>query len=192
MRLHRLAAGFAPLLLLACDTTMPAAPELSLDMQPLFCETPNVAEGRMTGGGVIRMQEVGGETVKITHGFTLHCDITLSNNLEINWAGNQWHLDKESLENVVCTDEPDVHPEPPPAPFDTFYAFAMGRYNGMPGYQIEFVLQDAGEPGGKSDKAGMRITSPGGEVVLFVDFDYTVSGNLQAHYDQPHGSKANK
>jgi len=30
-----------------------------------------------------------------------------------------------------------------------FCATAMGRYNGEGGYQIEFCLQDAGEPGGR-------------------------------------------
>ena len=132
------------------------------------------------------MQDVAGDVTKITHGFTLHCDITLSNNLEVNWAGNRWHLEKESLSSVVCSDDPSVDPEPPAAPFDTFCATAMGRYNGVWGYQIDFCLQDAGEPGGKSDKAGMTITGPGGGVVLDVPFDFTMTGNLQAHYDQPH------
>jgi hypothetical protein len=157
-----------------------------------FTNGPDMAFGRMTGGGVVRMREVGGELVKITHGFTLHCDITLSNNLEINWGGNQWHLEKESLEDVSCTDEPGVDPEPPPAPFDTFYARAIGRYNGDPGYEIEFTLQDAGEPGGSNDKAGMTITDPDGNEVLFVPFAFTEHGNLQAHYDQPHGSNVNR
>ena len=190
MQLHRVALGLALPLLSACDQTAPVAPDISADLQPVFCET--FAEGRMTGGGVVRMTEVGGEQVKITNGFTLHCDVTLSNNLEINWAGNQWHLEKESLDWVECTDEPGVSPEPPPAPFDTFWAHAYGRYNGLPGYEIDFTLQDAGEPGGKMDKAGMTITSPGGDVVLQVPFDFTVHGNLQAHYDQPHGSNVNR
>jgi hypothetical protein len=151
----------------------------------------------MTGGGVIRMLSDIGEKVKLTHGFTLHCDVALSNNLEINWAGNQWHIEKENLWDVLCVDEPGVDPEPPPAPFDTFIAKATGRLNGVWGSYIEFTLQDAGEPGGKNDKAGMTIWAPGvspgsGEPELYVPFDFTVSGNLQAHYDQPHGFKPNK
>jgi hypothetical protein len=35
------------------------------------------------------------------------------------------------------------------------------------------------------DMASMLITGPRG-AVLTVPWDYTVSGNLQAHYDQPH------
>lgn len=157
-----------------------------------FTNEPDMVLGRMTGGGTVRLQEIGGETVRITHGFTLHCDIELSNNLEINWDGNQWHLEKESLENVSCTDEPEIAPEPPAAPFDTFRASAIGRYNGVPGFEIAFTLQDAGEPGGRGDKAGMTIVAPNGDVVLDVPFDFTVGGNLQAHYDQPHGSNVNR
>jgi hypothetical protein len=51
---------------------------------------------------------------------------------------------------------------------------------------------DAGEPGGKGDMAGLTIRSPGGAVVLEASFDFTLTGNIQAHYDQPHGSKPNK
>lgn len=185
MKLKRLAFGGAILLLFGCTEKTAVAPELELELDPLYCTTPFL-EGRMTGGGVVRMQDVAGDVVKITHGFTLHCDITLSNNLEVNWAGNQWHLEKESLSSVVCSDDPAVDPEPPAAPFDTFCASAWGRLNGVWGSRIDFCLQDAGEPGGKNDKAGMTITDPGGGVVLDVPFDMTMTGNLQAHYDQPH------
>jgi hypothetical protein len=154
----------------------------------------------MTGGGTIRLEGlVNGSPVdvRITHGFTLHCDVLLSNNLEINWGDQKWHIEKESLENVECTDEPDVAPEPPPAPFDTFHANGWGRLNGTWGSYIEFTLQDAGEPGGKNDKAGIKIwavgANPGTDTpVLEVPFGYTEGGNLQAHYDQPHGSNVNK
>ena len=136
----------------------------------------------MTGGGVVRLQD----DVKITHGFTLHCDQRLSNNLEVNWAGNQWHINpKGVLWDVSCTDEPEVEPDPPPAPFDTFCGTARGDYNGQSGYWIDFCLQDAGEPGGKNDRASMTIRGPDG-IVLLIPEDFIVSGNLQAHYDQPH------
>jgi hypothetical protein len=152
------------------------------------------AEGRMTGGGVVRLLDINGDLVRFTHGFTLHCDNTLSNNLEINWGGRQWHIEKESLENISCTDDPDVTPEPPPAPFDTFEANAFGRLDGVWGSYIWFKLQDAGEPGGNNDKAGLKIWAVGADPsiddpVVYVPFDFTVNGNLQAHYDQPHGNK---
>lgn len=160
----------------------------------VFTNTPEPMDGRMTGGGVIRLAGyVDGELVevKFTHGFTLHCDIVLSNNLEINWGGNQWHIEKESLENVFCIDDPAVAPEPPAAPFDTFISNAWGRLNGVWGSYIAFTLQDAGEPGGKNDKAGLAIWAVGADPsvdapVVVVPFDYTVHGNIQAHYDQPH------
>jgi len=154
-----------------------------------FTTPPPPDYGRMTGGGTVRMLDIDGELVRITHGFTLHCDILLSNNLEINWGGNQWHLEKESLSEVSCTDDPTVNPEPPVAPFDTFESWATGRYNGVWGYPIHFILQDSGEPGGKSDKAMMEIFDPDGNAILSVPFDVIVGGNIQAHYDQPHGSK---
>ncbi len=189
--------GFAVLLLLVgCADRESVAPDISSDLQPQFCET-EFPLGRMTGGGVIRLDGyINGELVqvKFTHGFTLHCDNLLSNNLEINWGGNQWHIEKESLEHIECLDAPDVAPEPPPAPFDTFIAAATGRLNGEWGSHIAFTLQDAGEPGGKNDKAGLAIWAVGDDPhstdpIIVVPFDYIVNGNLQAHYDQPHGNK---
>jgi hypothetical protein len=165
----------------------------------VICREPKNL-GRMTGGGVIRLNGyVDGSLleVKFTHGFTVHCDNLLSNNLEVNWGGRQWHIEKESLENIRCTDEPDVAPEPPPAPFDTFEANGFGRLDGVWGSYIWFKLQDAGEPGGKFDKAGLKIWAVGADPstddpVVYVPFDFTVNGNITAHYDQPHGCNVNK
>lgn len=219
MRLHRLIFGIAPILMLGCDGPTPAEPELPAGPEPIVsegyyggydcgygcgydcgygcgcdcCKPPEEnLEGRMTGGGVVRLGGEGPEgpvEVKITHGFTLHCDQRLSNNLEVNWGGNQWHINpKGVLSDVSCTDDPLVAEEPPPAPFDKLCAKARGRYNGELGYKIDFCLQDAGEPGGKNDKASMTITGPLGGLVLEVPWGLTESGNLQAHYDQPHKS----
>jgi hypothetical protein len=145
------------------------------------CEEEGIP-GRMTGGGgSITLGDV-----SVSKGLTLHCDITLSNNLEINWAGNRWHLDKP-ISSANCVDDPAVDPAPPPAPFDTFNGTAVGRLNGVDGYSITFSFQDAGEPGGKNDKAGLTIMAPDGvTMVLHVPFGFTTRGNLQAHYDQPH------
>jgi hypothetical protein len=146
-----------------------------------------LALGRMTGGGP--SITVGG--VKVTKGLTLHCDITLSNNLEINWEGNSWHLDKP-IETAECVDDPTIAPEPPPAPFDTFIGTATGRLNGVDGSRCEFTFVDAGEPGGKNDMAGIRIFDAAGNLVLDLPLSPTEGGNLQAHYDQPHGSNVNR
>jgi hypothetical protein len=140
--------------------------------------------GRMTGGG---SQIIIGD-VKITRGFTIHCDITLSNNIEINWPGNKWHLDKP-ITRAECIDDPAISPEPPPAPFDTFKGEAVGSLNGQPGSWIGFTFVDSGEPGGNNDLAGFRIYAPGGALVLDVPLGFLTKGNLQAHYDQPHGNK---
>lgn len=152
----------------------------------VFTNVPGEATGRMTGGLVKLANDV-----KITGGFTIHCDITLSNNLEVNWPDNSWHLDKP-ITSALCTDDPAVAPEPPPAPFDTFEGTGVGRLNGVDGASIWFVFQDAGQPGGKNDKVAIKIWDAGGNLVLDVPFDFTEHGNLQAHYDQPHGCNVNK
>jgi hypothetical protein len=201
MRLFKMALCVGPLVVLGCDSSNPAEPDLPLGPEAMVAECgcgcwnpcepppPPPAMGRFTGGGVVRLVD----DIKITHGFTLHCDELLSNNLEINHGGDQWHINpKGEFLDVSCWDDPAVDPEPPPAPVDNIEATARGRWNGQPGYTVHFHLMDAGEPGGKGDMAGLTIRSPGGAVVLEAAFDFTLTGNIQAHYDQPHGSKPNK
>lgn len=137
--------------------------------------------GRMTGGG----GQVRIDDVRITRGFTIHCDITLSNNVEVNWPGNKWHIDKP-LTSATCIDDPNIHPEPPPAPFDTFIGEGDGDLNGVPGSHIRFTFIDAGEPGGKNDKAQIEIWDANGNLVLNVPMSFLTNGNIQAHFDQPH------
>lgn len=142
--------------------------------------------GRMTGGGgQLRIDDV-----RVTRGFTVHCDILLSNNLEINWTGgNKWHLDKP-LTSATCLDDPNFDPVPPAAPFDTFIGEGVGRLNGQDGSVVRFVFVDNGEPG-NTDLATINVWAPGDDP----DTDTPVlsisgtldQGNLQAHEDQPHG-----
>ena len=148
--------------------------------QDCSVETPGV--GRFTGGG--NQVEAGG--AKITRGLTIHCDLLLSNNLEINWGGNHFHM-LEHLETIQCSDDPAIEQKPPVAPLDTLIGRGVGRYNGVDGYTVQFILIDAGEPG-KYDRMGIRIyeTADPSNVVLFVPTSYLTGGNLQAHYDQPH------
>jgi hypothetical protein len=147
--------------------------------------------GRMTGGG----GQLTIDGVRVTRGFTIHCDITLSNNVEINWEGHQWHIDKP-LTRATCLDDPEVEPAPPRAPFDTFIGEATGRLNGVDGSFLRFTFVDSGEPGGRSDTTEIMIWAPGDdpgvdEPVLSVSGELD-HGNLQAHYDQPHGSNWNR
>lgn len=143
---------------------------------------PNLL-GRMTGGGA----QVFGD-VKITRGFTIHCDIILSNNLEINWKGNKWHIDKP-LTKATCIDDPAYREQPPVAPFNTFIGEGIGRLNGVDGSKVYFTFIDAGEPG-KNDKAAIKIIAPDGvTVALDIPLSLLDHGNIQAHYDQPHGQK---
>ena len=140
------------------------------------------ALGRFTGGG----SQVRVGDVRVTRGLTIHCDLKLSNNLEVNWGGNKFHM-TEHLTTVACTDDPAIIQAPPPAPLDTLIGVGTGRYNGTDGYTIEFTLQDFGEPG-KSDRMAIRIyrTASPADVVLNVPLQVLSGGNLQAHYDQPH------
>jgi hypothetical protein len=145
----------------------------------------DMAPGRMTGGG----GQFTLDGVYVTRGFTIHCDITLSNNVEVNWEGHRWHIDKP-LTSAVCIDDPAVEPAPPPAPFDTFIGEGYGRLNNVDGSFIRFTFVDSGEPGGRNDRASIDIWAPGADPsvdapVLTVS-GFLENGNLQAHYDQPH------
>jgi hypothetical protein len=144
--------------------------------------TGATGEGRFTGGGFqIRVGEA-----RVTRGLTIHCDLLLSNNLEVNWGGNKFHM-LEHLTTVECSDSPTIIQFPPAAPLDTLIGVGTGRFNGVDGYTIEFTLVDYGEPG-SADRAALRIyqTSNPANVVLNVPLQVLAGGNLQAHYDQPH------
>lgn len=146
---------------------------------------PEPLQGRFTGGGF----QIDAAGVKVTRGFTIHCDRLLSNNLEINWEGNQFHMEEHTL-TVSCREDAGLQP-PPAAPVDTIDGVGTGRYNGVDGATIAFTLVDAGEPGtggapGTNDMAALLITNASGAVVLNVPLSDIDGGNIQAHFDQPH------
>lgn len=138
--------------------------------------------GRFTGGG---LQVVDG--VRITRGLTLHCDKLLSNNLQINWQGNRFHME-EHLNTAFCSDDPEIKQAPPRARIDTFQGRGSGRFNTVGGYEVRFKLIDAGEPG-TNDRMGIKIWEKGNEDNPVLEIWPPVPlthGNLQAHDDQPH------
>ena len=145
-------------------------------------ECQKEGEGRFTGGG----HQIRVDGVRVTRGLTIHCDLLLSNNLEVNWQGKQFHM-TEHLTTTECSDDPDIVQFPPDAPLDTLIGVGTGRYANQDGYTIEFTLVDAGEPG-DFDQMAIKIyeTANPGNVVLDVPLQYLDGGNLQAHYDQPH------
>lgn len=147
---------------------------------PTDCTTPGL--GRFTGGG----SQIRVGAARVTRGLTVHCDLLLSNNLEVNWGGNKFHM-TEHLVTVACTDDPDIIQAPPEAPLDTLIGVGTGRYNGDDGYTIEFTMVDQGEPG-RDDQMQILIyeTANPANVVLDVPLQVLSGGNLQAHYDQPH------
>jgi len=153
-----------------------------------FSTTP--LEGRMTGGGI---KAVNTDEEPVTFGLTLHCDITLSNNLEVNWPGHKWHLAKP-ITSASC-DNIQMDPEPPASPIDTFEGEGYGRLDGVGDSFVEFRFEDHGEPG-SNDKVAITIYEPGtytgpgtGTVAMEVELQNISIGNWQMHYDQPHGQK---
>ena len=145
-------------------------------------ECGKTEDGRFTGGG----SQVRIGDVRVTRGLTIHCDLLLSNNLEVNWGGKRFHM-TEHLTTVECSDDPNIIQAPPVAPLDTLIGVGTGRYNGVDGYTIEFTLQDFGEPG-SADRMAIKIyeTANPANVVLNVPLQVLAGGNLQAHFDQPH------
>jgi hypothetical protein len=144
------------------------------------------AIGRFTGGP--NAIEVGG--TKVTTGLQIHCHPKdPSVNFEINWGGgDNFHL--TDVTTVSCFDSPGLTPQPPKAPVDTIVATGFGTYNNVAGYTIEFLLGDSGEPDNKRTDV-MRIliyaTGNPSDVKLNVPLQNISAGNIQAHYDQPHG-----
>jgi hypothetical protein len=132
----------------------------------------------MTGGGSIFDTVEVTYTGRTTHGFELHCDRRNPNNLQINWDGNRFHL--ENLTAAVCTDDPDITPNPPGASFDTFTGFGTGRYNGNTGYCAAWTFTDAGE-GGSGDWASIEIDNCGGGTTVLNVQGFLTFGNHQAH-----------
>ena len=114
-------------------------------------ECGKIEDGRFTGGG----SQVRVGDVRVTRGLTIHCDLLLSNNLEVNWGGKQFHM-TEHLTTVECSDDPNIIQAPPVAPLDTLIGVGTGRYNGTSGYTIEFTLRDYGEPG-TNDRMAIKI-----------------------------------
>ena len=172
---------------------------------------------RITGGGW-RVTGSGDEAVRSSNGLTLHCDITLSNNLQINWdKGKKWHINKV-VDAAFCEDDPAFTPEPPRSPADTYIGLDVGKLNNVDGSVACFILEDHGEVAGDPDgpdQALIRIWDVGfdpgiteadlgmpgfdclastsdpatdPDTVLFVPLS-DVNGNLQFHFDQPHKSK---
>jgi len=136
--------------------------------------------GRFTGGGF----QINDNGIKVTRGFTLHCDAILSNNFEVNWdGGNNFHIDKNPTD-VVCTLIND--PNPPDAPVNKIVINGTGTLNGAPA-TVTLALVDNGEKSGApADQAyiainGVAITNGSVDAPAPID-----GGNIQAHFDQPH------
>jgi hypothetical protein len=144
---------------------------------------PPLCNGRFTGGGF----QIDANDLKVTRGFTLHCDELLSNNFEVNYklggTAHNFHTDKNP-EVTECSKP--VVPNPPNADVSRIVIINQpGSLDGVDGHLITIVLEDWGEPG-TADRAyiavdGVALT--GGSVLAPALID---GGNIQAHFDQPH------
>ena len=56
----------------------------AIDNIRVSTDAADLANGRFTGGG----HQVRVGDARVTRGLTIHCDLLLSNNLEVNWGGN--------------------------------------------------------------------------------------------------------
>ena len=128
--------------------------------------------GRMTGGG-----SVWDDAIRVTHGFTLRCDLDRAQHLQINWEdGQKFHLTE--LVSVACWDDPALDPESPNTQMDTLWAIGTGTFGGTEEVVIELLITDDGEPG-DTDEASFVID--GGDIL---DVASAVDlGNHQAHGD---------
>lgn len=160
------------------------------DFNDFFLSVTRIGEletldGRMTGGGQVDASP------KTSVSLTIHCDNKLSNNIQINWGtgqnSNDWHLDKNSLTNVICQYVAD--PTPPAAPINIFGGDATGTLNNVPGSKLQFKFVDNGEPNRGNDFVSLKIWDANNNVVLDLQNVAMKTGNIQAHYDQPHKSK---
>jgi hypothetical protein len=93
----------------------------------------------------------------------------------------------QHMQTVSCSDDPLITQAPPAAPLDTLVGVGRGRYQNQEGYTVHFTFQDHGEPG-TYDKAAILIfeTANPANVILNIPLSQITSGNLQAHFDQPH------
>ena len=148
--------------------------------------------GRVTGGPNV----INSDGTLVTSGFELHCQpdsanasftpVFLPNNLEVNWAGNHWHMTQ--LRWAICSSD-GASPAPPPntaAGPDIITLAGLGSCNGVDGVFGTFTFVDHGEPGVGVDLASYEINSfdacPGldtGSLRLITD------GNIQFHLENP-------
>ena len=100
---------------------------------------------------------------------------------------NNFHITRP-LQSATCILDPNYQQPPPAAPFNTFIGVAKGTLNGVEGATAKFTFIDDGEPG-KNDLAKIQIFDANNVLVLDVPLSKLDHGNIQMHYDQPHGQK---
>lgn len=111
----------------------------------------------------------------LTHAVKIYCDDSGKDFL-VAYSEKGVFMLKDVTERS-CTDDPAIMPDPPAAFFDTVSGKGTGWWNGKPA-TVEFVFNDAGEPG-NNDRVRIKVTDTYGNVVLDVD-EKIDCGNHQA------------
>ena len=137
----------------------------------LSIEKPAEICGRMEGRGKIK-------GTRATHRFSLSCNANEPNELQVSWIDynnshgkyNRYYGQSNSfrlttLDNAVCSNDPDSKKRWNNSSFDTLYGTGTGRYNGQSGAKVEFTFVDNGNYG-RRDIAKITITDNKGNVVL--------------------------
>jgi hypothetical protein len=168
-----------------CAPTLVRIATIEPDPDPCTPPPPPPLQGRFTGGGF----QVNSNDIKVTRGFTLHCDELLSNNFEVNWkdanGAHNFHTDKNPA--VTECSKPDL-PNPPDAGVSRIVIIEQpGTLDSKDDtHTITIVLEDHGEPG-TADRAYIAISGFGALTGGSVDDPALIDGgNIQAHFDQPH------
>lgn len=168
-----------------CAPTLLRITTVDTPTTPPECEK---LQGRFTGGGF----QIDADDLKVTRGFTLHCDELLSNNFEVNWKSggttHNFHTDKNP---AVTECSKPVLPNPPDAGVSRIVIIEQpGTLDSKDNtHTITIVLEDHGEPG-TADRAYIAISGFGALTGGTADDPALIDGgNIQAHFDQPHKDK---
>ena len=105
--------------------------------------------------------------LRVKENLDLACETSGFHDLSLLWGGltnPQAHrFDLDSIGDVNCGDSPAIlSPGDPFATFDVHSGEGTGRLDGVAGATIEWSFSDAGEPGRRTDRSWIKVTTPGG------------------------------
>lgn len=139
-----------------------------------------ILDGRMTGG---ISSSVNGTPVSVS--LTIHCDVTLSNNLSVSWGNVRFQMTKQAITPLICGMDSPVTPQQPATNINTFAGTAIGTVGTTPA-TLQFRFVDAGETKTASPDQMQLTLTYGTTTLTMPNVLLATGGNIQTHYDQPH------